>query len=397
MKPKVIKTEADYEAAMARIDDLLDVKPGTPEADELELLSTLVELYEKKAYPIDPPDATTAIRFRMEQQGLKPKDLVPYLGSASKVSEVLSGRRNLSLSMIRNLVDGLGVPAKVLLRQPSEQIDLNEVQKFPVGEMVKRGWFPGFAGTVHDARNQLRELFASFLRPVGGVCLRPALNRQHVRSGSRMDPYALAAWRIRVLSLAMVEKLPPYEGNTVTLSFLRELVRLSFLNQGPRLAKEFLNKNGIHLVVERHLPGTFLDGAAMKLPSGAPVVAVTLRHDRLDNFWFTLCHECAHIALHLENDDIEAFFDDLAKSGTDKCEKAADKMAAEALIPAKQWAESRLNQRPTPEAVRAFAERMRISPAIPAGRIRFEKNDYRILKDLVGSGKVRCLFQSANN
>ena len=90
MKAKVIKTEADYNAALDRVEEIFDAKPGTAEGDELELLSTLVELYEQKAYPIDSPDPLTALQFRMEQQGLKPKDLVRYLGSASKVSEVLT-------------------------------------------------------------------------------------------------------------------------------------------------------------------------------------------------------------------------------------------------------------------------------------------------------------------
>jgi HTH-type transcriptional regulator/antitoxin HigA len=149
--------------------------------------------------------------------------------------------------------------------------------------------------------------------------------------------------------------------------------------------------------VEQQLPGTFLDGAALKLPDGSPAIAVTLRYDRLDNFWFTLCHECAHIALHLDKDGVEAFFDDLAKNGTDKCEREADKMASEALISSRLWAESGLAENHTPEAVRTFAEKLRISPAIPAGKIRFEKNNYKILKDLVGSGKVRPLFGWTNN
>jgi|ERR1017187_167255 HTH-type transcriptional regulator/antitoxin HigA len=397
MKPKVIKTKAGYEAALERIDQLFDAKAGTPEGDELELLGTLVEVYEKKNFPIEPPDAISAIRFRMEQQGLRAKDLVPYLGGASKVSEVLSGRRSLSVTMIRRLAEGLGIPAKALLKETETRIDPAEAEKFPIGEMVKRGWFANFSGTVHDARNQLPELFGAFLGPAGAVDLRAALNRQHVRSGSQMDPYALAAWRIRVASLATAEKLPPYQKGTITLSFLRELVRLSYLSEGPRLAREFLNKKGIHLIVEQQLPGTFLDGAALKLPDGSPAIAVTLRYDRLDNFWFTLCHECAHIALHLDKDGVEAFFDDLAKNGTDKCEREADKMASEALISSRLWAESGLAENHTPEAVRTFAEKLRISPAIPAGKIRFEKNNYKILKDLVGSGKVRPLFGWTNN
>ena len=115
MKPKVIKTEAQYVATMARIEQIFDAKPGTPKGDELELLLLLVETYESRAYPIDLPDPITALRFRMEQQGLKPRDLVPYLGSKSKVSEVLSGQRPLSLTMIRKLVKGLHFPAEVAL------------------------------------------------------------------------------------------------------------------------------------------------------------------------------------------------------------------------------------------------------------------------------------------
>src|SRR6516162_2913299 len=115
MKPKVIKTEAQYQAALARIERIFDAKPGTPKGDELELLVLLVETYEDRVYPIDLPDPIAALRFRMEQEGLKPKDLIPYIGSKSKVSEVLSGKRTLSLKMIRKLVAGLHFPAEVAL------------------------------------------------------------------------------------------------------------------------------------------------------------------------------------------------------------------------------------------------------------------------------------------
>jgi HTH-type transcriptional regulator/antitoxin HigA len=118
MKPKVIKTEKEHKAALARIEELMDARPGTREGEELDLLSALVDLYEKEAYPIDEPDPIEAILFRMEQQGLKPRDLVPYMGSKSKVSEVLSRRRGLSLNMIRGLASGLGIPADVLVREP---------------------------------------------------------------------------------------------------------------------------------------------------------------------------------------------------------------------------------------------------------------------------------------
>ncbi|MGL6073514.1 MAG: helix-turn-helix domain-containing protein [Fimbriiglobus sp.] len=118
MKPKVIKTEAEYEATMAHVEEIFDAKPGTTTGDELELLLLLVEKYEDKAFPIDLPDPITAIHFRMDQQNLKPKDLIPYIGSKSKVSEVLNGQRELSSNMIRKLVSGLGIPSEVLLQEP---------------------------------------------------------------------------------------------------------------------------------------------------------------------------------------------------------------------------------------------------------------------------------------
>ncbi len=118
MQPKVLKSEADYEAALAAIDGLLVAPAGSAAADQLELWSHLVEDYEARQQPIPPPDAVTAIRFRMEQQGLRQADLVPYLGSSSAVSEVLRGKRPLSLAMIRRLHRGLGIPAEILIGEP---------------------------------------------------------------------------------------------------------------------------------------------------------------------------------------------------------------------------------------------------------------------------------------
>jgi HTH-type transcriptional regulator / antitoxin HigA len=115
MKAKVIKTESDYMAALARIDKLMDAKANTAQGDELEVWSLLVHEYEDRVFPIDKPDPITAIRFRMEQRGLRPVDLVPLLGSRSRVSEVLSGRRDLTVKMIRSLVEHLGIPAEVLI------------------------------------------------------------------------------------------------------------------------------------------------------------------------------------------------------------------------------------------------------------------------------------------
>ncbi|MBL9217387.1 MAG: hypothetical protein JNG82_02795 [Opitutaceae bacterium] len=115
MKPKVIKTEREYKAALAHLEALMD--RSSPDTAELELWSLLVEKYEEEHFPIATPDPIEAIRFRMEQAGLAPADLQPFLQSKSKVSEVMNRKRPLSLSMIRALHHGLNIPAEVLVQE----------------------------------------------------------------------------------------------------------------------------------------------------------------------------------------------------------------------------------------------------------------------------------------
>jgi HTH-type transcriptional regulator / antitoxin HigA len=115
MNLKPIRNKKDLSEALARIDELIDAKPGAPEYDELEILSTLVEVYEEKHCPIPPPDPVEAIKFRMDQLGLKQSDIARYLGGKNRASEVLSRKRPLSLRMIRNLHINLKIPSDSLL------------------------------------------------------------------------------------------------------------------------------------------------------------------------------------------------------------------------------------------------------------------------------------------
>lgn len=115
MDIRPIKTEQDYNDAISRIEKLWGAKKDTPEGDELDLLITLVESYEMKHYPIAPPDPIDAIKFRMEQMGMTKTDMVQYLGSQSRVSEILNRKRNLTLTMIKSLYKGLKIPADILL------------------------------------------------------------------------------------------------------------------------------------------------------------------------------------------------------------------------------------------------------------------------------------------
>ena len=396
MNPKIIKSEEEYAAALEEVARVMSADPDTPDGDALELWSMLVSDYEERVHPVPLPDPISAIRFRMEQNGLNQADLVPYFGSKSKVSEVLRGLRPLSLGMIRKLHEGLGIPAEVLLQEPggtlSEKYREVDWRRYPLSEIIKRQWLPGFRGTIADLLDKAEELLGGFLFPEGLEAISAAYPRQNRRSGASVDEYALQAWMARVFQQAAVQDLPPYAPGTVDETFIRETARLSRFATGPLLAQEALLKQGIHFVVERHLPGTHLDGMVTRCADNTPVVALTLRYDRLDNFWFTLCHELAHIARHLEGDKSIVFVDDLEVISRDGCEEEADRLAAESLIPSGIW-ETFHTSHWTEASVVEAANRLRLDPSIIAGRIRRETGNYQLFSHLIGSHKVRKLFR----
>lgn len=401
---RLIKTEEDYNLALKRIEALMDAQVNTPDADELELLAALVEMYEEKHYPIDLPDPVEAIRFRMDQLGLKQQDLIPFMGSRSKVSEVMNRKKPLTLSMMRGLNEGLAIPAEVLLHEPHagfpEDFSDLEWNQFPVAEMIKRGWLMADDYSVE----QNEELMRPFISRAGGLEAVSAvfLRQGHsARMNAKADKYAVSAWCLRVLELANARALKQtYKRGALNSPALQEIARLSYFTNGPILAREYLEKQGIQMIVVPHLPRTYLDGAAMLLPGGSPVVALTLRYDRIDNFWFSLIHELVHIARHLTGDKqiiVDDF--DLRKhehSGTDRAEQEADELATLSLIPKRYWERISAMDSISSKEVKAIAEELRIHPAIIAGRIRLERNNYRLLTKLVGQGEVRKLFNEGN-
>ena len=383
---KLIKTTDDHSAALSRLDELMDSDPveGSQAADELELLAMLIEQYEATAFPMDMPSPIEAILFRMDQQDLKKKDLVPFIGSLPKVSEVLNGKRSLSLTMIRRLHEGLGIPAEVLIQDAERHKHYaNEVDfsAYPLAEIRKRGYISNFTGTLSELKEYAGDHLGAFFASVGmnpqssnqAIMLRTAA---HQRSNDKeCDAYALLVWQARVLQLAAQQKLEQnYTPGTVTQEWMLELARQSWSQQGPAIAVEYLNKAGIKVVFEKHFNKTYLDGAVCLNNAKQPIIALTLRHDRLDNFWFTLMHELAHIALHFDGNE-SWFLDDLDAPSSDPKEDEADALAQEVLIPAKEIP----NGLPTTDIeVKALASRLKVTPCIVAGRIRRVENDYKI-------------------
>jgi HTH-type transcriptional regulator/antitoxin HigA len=185
-------------------------------------------------------------------------------------------------------------------------------------------------------------------------------------------------------------------SDSLTPEHIRDIVKLSNIDIGPRLAREYLQKRGIPLVILEHLPHTYLDGACFKSPTGRPVIGLTLRHDRLDNFWFTLIHELAHVHLHLENDNL-AFFDETetgVQQSRDPKEREANALASDLLIPEDVWRKWKreVGKMVSKEDMIEFAGQMGVAPAIVAGRYRWETGEYKNFSVLLGNRTVRRLF-----
>ena len=256
---KPIRTEEDHKRALARIDEIFDAEEGTPESDELDVLVDLVSFYESQNVDIgfSRPESPRS-SFRMDQAGLRQRDLVPFIGSPAKVSEVLSGKRDLTMSMARALHEHLGIPADVLLQKRGAEFDvaLDEIEprRFPLKEMAKRGWIP----QIRDLIDHAEELLRGLIDQAGGpqVATLPLYRKNgHRRINAKTEPYALRAWCWRVLALA--NQTPPrtgYRPGTVTEEFMREVAQLSVYEDGPRRAQAHLAEHGIALVIERHLP-----------------------------------------------------------------------------------------------------------------------------------------------
>lgn len=396
MHLKMIKNEIEHQQALEALLALMDNNPaeGSDEADQMDVLSLLLERYEEDTFPIDLPGPVEAIRFRMEQQGLSQKDMVPYFGSAARVSEVLNGKRQLSVNMMRKLNKELGIPAEVLLHEAGGELPEHEEQwdQGVLKAMLERDYFDGFSGKIGELKEYAGEWIKRFSESSPGTPQMRALMRTtaHQRTNNKKcDDLALWAWQTRVQQKAAATPLAnAYVPGSVNLNFMRRLAGESWAESGPVRAREFLNHHGIHLIAELHLPKTYLDGAAMLDAEGHPIVALTLRHDRVDNFWFTLMHELAHVGLHL--DGTKVFIDDLDSKGeVDAIECEADALASDALIPVEEWAKTFIM---VEADIHDLARKLHIHSAIVAGRWRREMGNYRKFTKLLGKDQVRSQF-----
>ncbi|WP_342249206.1 XRE family transcriptional regulator [Sphingomonas sp. OTU376] len=344
----------------------------------------------------DLPDILIQARIA---RGMSQKDLGTFLGLKEQQIQRYEAERYRSASLDRliEIADALSVRiserAELVGNNRLEAVTPEAWQAFPIAEMYKRGWFEDFSGTLAQARKAAAELVPGFLRGAHAQYAPIAFHRKSVRSNGQVHEAAIAAWEARIRSVA--DRDPPeatFDRSRISDAWLEGLVRLSLDPNGPAASVDYLRAAGITLIVERQLPGTLLDGAALCSLDRHAIVALTLRHDRLDNFWFTLLHEIGHLKLHIGEGEFAAIFDDTDAPAGDQVERDADLFAQEVLLSSEKWKLGVSRYTRTEKAVMTDAKRFGVGPAIIAGRIRREADDYTLLRTLVGNGEVRRQF-----
>lgn len=322
----------------------------------------------------------------VKEQQIQRYEAARYEGASLRRLNEIAHALNLNITKI--------IEVRPLKENGKSSLDAElDWSKFPTREMYTRGWFENFTGTLKAALDPSNHVVKNYIE---NVIRQPAkaLHRKQIRSGSNLDEYALLAWECRVITIAMKKDIKvSFNQDLITDNWISGLVRESYNPDGVPNALAKIEEVGIAVVIEPHLAGTFLDGAGF-LYKGKPIIGLTLRYDRLDNFWFALLHEIGHLKKHLKKGILVRIFDDFDTRGSSPIESEADDFARESLIPSAVWDKALCRFLRTEETIQMLADEIQIDPSIIAGRIRFESNNYTLLNSLVGQGKVRKFFPS---
>ncbi|MDE2133246.1 MAG: ImmA/IrrE family metallo-endopeptidase [Alphaproteobacteria bacterium] len=304
----------------------------------------------------------------------------------------------ISLARYQKTLDALGIELQPRLipswnaDEPDGPPNEPQFQIAPdiLREIRKRKWVELPNGVGSD---DVAHIIGRYVEHASQLSKGTPFHRKSTAANSESAESALKAWRARVLRTGAEQRARvKTKFNIADTTWLKKIVTLSVYPDGPIRAAELLREKGIILVIEPQLPHTLLDGAALLLLESVPVIGLTLRHDRLDNFWFTLLHELGHIFLHFNHGLDAGFLDDLDDGSSVKAESEADSFAQSHLLPDEVWSSSPARFSKSAELLKSFAESRNIHPAIVAGRIRRDRNNYRMFDEMVGRGQVRRLF-----
>lgn len=281
-------------------------------------------------------------------------------------------------------------PSRDELKAVLEELSRSET----VREMSRRKWIQPAAATLRNRVAERGDALLNFLVAHSAVTPAYAMfkGRRPNAKQALLDDFATRAWVGHLTQIARSCRVATvFRPSNIDRRFLTTLAQLSTREKGPALALDAVRELGICVILESGLPGMSVDGASFHVAGAAPVVALTARYDRLDNFWFTLFHEIGHIALHLADPSSDVFVDaeETSDGNEVEAEAEANAFAKDSLIPRDLWLRSDAYRSGSEASVVALAKQLEIHPAIVAGRIRYERRDFRIFDRLIGRGLVR--------
>ncbi len=369
-------------------------------------LGKLIEAYEaaksgdycelKRQAGNDPGLALVIARIT---RGLTQKDLARKLGlKEQQIQRYESDRyRSISLANYRRIASVLSVQWEISFASwiGSGWNVAGEVSAKDVKKIVKHAREHRWFDEEESAADEEEESFNYLQRYVSDHILKYG-SPSFLRTGLNVEDYSedlsMLAWKARVTrrAEAIIAK-QKVEYRALDISWLLELVRLSEHDDGPVRARELLLKKGIVLIAETQITGMKVDGAAFLVDS-VPVIGMTLRRDTVDNFWFTLLHEIAHVTLHFRSGLLHGFFDDIELEAVDEIEREANKFASNMLIPEEKWDRSPARITKSAAVIEKFARDQKIHPAIVFGRVQKERGNYATFSNKVGRGLVRKLL-----
>lgn len=302
--------------------------------------------------------------------------------------------RSISLGNLIRVARALGVQLSADLANSLEEswIPYYEMSAGELKKVLKHardnGWLDKNDQSDESVIGQIKRNVAEHVGEYGT----PSLLRTGLNITDHSEDWLLLSWKAQVTRRAMsIIQRGKVKYRPLDMSWLKELVQISALEDGPLCAQRLLAEHGIILIAEPHIVGMKVDGAAF-LIEDTPVIALTLLRDSLDNFWFTLMHEVAHVILHYRTGLASGFFDDVESPGVDEFEHEADQFAENMLIPEELWSRSPARIAKTAEPIERLAKQLGIAPAIVFGRIRMERKNYAQFSDKIGRGKVRKLL-----
>ena len=307
--------------------------------------------------------------------------------------------RSISLAGLLRVARALGIRlvAEVDRPLPEPWLPSYEMSSADLQKVLKHarenGWLDKATQSDESGISQLKRTVAEHVGEYGT----PSLLRTGLNVHDLSKDWFLLAWKAQVTRNALRQiqrKKPKYRP--LNMSWLSKLVKLSAHDNGPILARDMLAEQGITLIFEKQIAGMRVDGAAF-LIDDHPVIGMTLRIDAIDNFWFTLLHELAHVVLHYRTGLVSGCFDDFEHIEIDEMEDEANRFAQNMLIPDAVWSKTPARIAKTAAPIERLAQQLEISPAIIFGRIRMERQNYKIFSDKIGRGRVWKLLGSNIN